>query len=138
MQLNPKIKNKSLIWSLNLKVRVGTVVNAGGNYYYNTSGINSVVTDASNWFLIFSKSTVPTELNKVAGNISGSDPNFVIDLSADGMPTFPYVLKVYVDIDGDDNYLPIEPVIYNPVTKLLGGLSSPDDFPDQKIKILFL
>lgn len=141
MQLNPKIKNKSLIWSLLLKVRVGTVVNAGGNYYFNTSGINSPVTDTANWFQIFSNvggGGSTSELNKTAADISGTDPDFGLSLAADGLPAFPSILKVYVDILGDDNYLPLDPVIYNPKTKRLSGLSSPVDFASQKIKILFL
>jgi hypothetical protein len=138
MQAIPKIKNKNLLHSLLLKVRVGTVVNAGGNYYYNTSGINSAVTDANNWFKIFgATSGAITPVDKVAGDITGTDPDFSIDLSSTAVPDFPVIFKVYVDINGDDNYLPVEPVVYNPVSKLLSGLSSPVDFPDQKIKIFF-
>lgn len=141
MQLNPKIKNQSLIWSLLLKVRVGTVVNAGGNYYYNTSGKNSAVTDATNWFQIFSNSSggfTPTEINKTAADISGTDPDFGLSIAENGVPEFPTILKLYVDIDGDDNFKPIDPVVFDPATKVISGLSSPTDFPEQKLKIFFL
>ncbi len=139
MQLSPKIKNNSLIWSPLLKVRVGTVVNAGGNYYFNTSGKNSAITDENNWFQIFSVAgSTPMPLDKTAADVEGDDPDFYLDLSTDGLPAFPLVLKLYIDIAGDDNFILLEPTVYNPVTKILSGLSSPIDFPNQKLKILFL
>ncbi|MFN0254498.1 hypothetical protein [Pedobacter ureilyticus] len=138
MQLSPKIKNKSLIWSLLLKVRVGTVVNAGGNYYFNTSGKNSAVTDTNNWFQIFSNpGSVTIELNKTAANITGNDPDYGISIANDNAPVFPTILKLYVDILGNGSYQLVDPVIYDPATKMISGLSSPADFPNQKIKIFF-
>lgn len=138
MQLSPKIKNKSLIWSLLLKVRVGTVVNAGGNYYFNTSGKNSAVTDTNNWFQIFSNpGPVTTEVNKTAANITGTDPDYGISIADDDAPPFPTILKLYVDILGNGNYQLVDPVIYDPAMKMISGLSSPADFPNQKIKIFF-
>lgn len=142
MQTITKLKNKSLPHSLLLKPRVGTVVNVGGIYYYNTAGKNGPITDANLWFKIFSESSGGggVTLDKTAADVTGTDPDFKIDLSADGLPEFPVSFTVYVDVVGDvdnPNYILLDPASYNPTTKILAGLSSPDDFPNQKIKIIY-
>ena len=141
MQLTTKLRNKSTPHSLLLRPRVGDVVLSDGAYYQNTSGINSVVTEATNWFKIFSapSSSTPTIIiDKVAGNIVGNDPDFSISLAGDNVPAFPASISVYVDLNGTANYILQSPTIYNPVTKALSGMNSPTDFPNQKIRIAVL
>ena len=75
-------------------------------------------------------------LNKTAADVTGADPNFKIDLSAAGLPSFPTSIAVYIDAAGDGNYLLQGPVQYKPSTKILSGMISPVDFPNQLIKIL--
>jgi hypothetical protein len=141
MQLTAKIKNKSTAHSLLLKPRVGDVVLSAGVYYQNTSGVNSAVSDTNNWIKIFDTNgggAVPLVVDKTSADVTGTSPNFVIDLSADGLPAFPASIKVYIDLNNDGNYLPADPVNYNPITKALASMNSPVDFPDQKIKIITL
>lgn len=135
MQLSPKLKNKSVPHSMALKPRVGNVVSNNGSYYQNTSGINSELSNINNWFCIF-KAVVPLEINKLATDVEGVNPDFYIDISSLDIPEFPSFVSVYLDINGDAEYKLISPINYNPVTKRLHGLSSPADFPNQKIKIL--
>jgi len=135
MQLTAKLRNKSTQWTDKLKPRVGTVVLNNGSYYFNITGVNSPVSDTANWFKIQSGISY-VEVNKTAANITGTDPNFSISLLSDGLPSYPAAFAVYVDINNTGNYELLSPVIYNPVTKVLSGLSSPNDFPDQKIKIV--
>lgn len=140
MQPIAKLKSKSIPFSLLLKPRVGTIVNAGGNYYYNSYGKNGPITDANLWFKLFGADVIKPPLEKTAADIIGTDPDFKIDLSTDGLPDFPASLKVYIDVIGDEetpDYQAIDPVIYNASTKILSGMNSPEDFPNQKIKIIF-
>lgn len=139
MQLTAKVKNKSTVWSLLLKPRALDTVSYLGDYYINISGINSVPTVTGNWFKLTNNAISPRDpINKVADDITGTDPNYVINLSADGMPDFPILVSVYVDIDGSGDFEPLPPNNYNPITKILSGMSSPVDFPDQVVKILVL
>jgi len=135
MQITGKIRNKSTAHSLLLKPKVGDVVSFEGRYYSNISGRNSAVSDSSNWFPL-SAGSDPVIVDKTALNITGTDPDFSISLLNDGIPAFPASLSVYIDLEGDDNYLKVDPVIYDPLTKVLSGMNSPADFADQKIKVV--
>ncbi len=50
MQIQPRIKNKTTLWSALLKPRVGDVVKDGETYFSNISGINAVTSDNNHWF----------------------------------------------------------------------------------------
>lgn len=138
MQLTAKLKSKSTVWAASLKPRVLDVVLYSGAYYVNVTGINGAITDSTHWFPLGGGSDVSAlVIDKTAADITGSDPNFKIDLSADGMPDFPASLAVYVDLPGDGSWLPVEDN-YNPVSKLLQGMADPAEYPDQLIKIVVL
>jgi hypothetical protein len=53
MQTSIKVKNKSTVWSIGLRVRVLDVVSYNGSYFSNTSGKNSEPSVASSdWLFI--------------------------------------------------------------------------------------
>ncbi len=136
MQVSAKILNKALNWSAQLKVRVGTVVTGpDGNTYINTSGVNSVVTNTTNWQLIALATATPA-INLTASAIAGADPNFYVSLSAYSVPAFPKSISAYVDSAGTGAYVLVSPLQYDPVNKILSGLDSPTDFPSQQIMIM--
>lgn len=133
------IKNKATAWSALLKPRILDTVIAGGETYVNISGINSVVSDTTNWYKITNNNYVPLIIDKVAGNVSGSDPNFYIDLTTSGLPAYPASIKVYISLTGlDADFTLSEPVNYNPVTKILYGMNDPIAYASQKVKIAVL
>lgn len=137
MILTAKLRNNSTPWSANLRPRVSDVVSNGGVYYANVAGYNGTITDTAIWFPIGAQtpgSSVP-EFDYVAGDITGTDPFWALNLSADGLPAFPTIFAVYQDLPGTGAWLPISPVQYDPVAQVLSGMSSPTDFPSQKIKI---
>lgn len=138
MILTAKLKNQAATWSLSKKYRVNDVAFDGINYFTNISGANSVLSNTANWFRITNNAFSPAEVDKTAGNISASGTDYVINLSADGLPALPVLFVVYIDLNGDGHPLPLSPVNYNPVTKILGGMNSPSDFPSQLIKIFVL
>ena len=138
MQITAKLRNRTVAWSVNARRRVGDTVTYAGDYYSNTSGKNPVPTDINSWVRLTTLTSTALTINKDAGDITGSDPIYSISLSLDGVPAFPAAMRVYVDIEGDGNFLPVDPVDYNPVTKVLNGMSSPTDFPDQLIKIVVI
>lgn len=137
MILTAKLKNKSANWSIALKPRVTDAVYSGGDYYINISGINSDPSNAANWFKIsnFAAASGALEIDKSAGDIGGTDPNFTLDLSADSMPAFPASIRGYVDIAGTGAWQSMDTSNYNPITHILSGLNSPTDFPSQLIKL---
>jgi hypothetical protein len=138
MILTAKIKNQTGAWSAQKKYRVNDVAFDGVNYFTNVSGINSALSVTANWLQLTNNAFTPREIDKTAADISASGSDFVIDLAADSMPVLPILLMVYVDINGDGNPLPLQPVNYNPVTKILAGMNSGDDFADQVVKIFVL
>jgi hypothetical protein len=137
MQIAPRVKNKNTIWSATLKPRVTDTVISGGLYYVNIAGYNSDLTDTNAWLPAGSTGqSSALEINKTSADITGSDPFFSIDLSAEAIAAFPSGLAVYKDVNGDDNWINVSPVDYDPVGKILRGMDNPADFPDEKIKIL--
>lgn len=138
MMLTAKIKNQAVTWSLLKRFRINDSVFDGINYYTNISGMNSVLTNAANWFKLTNNALNPGEIDKASTDIHAAGTDFVIDLSASIIPALPLLMAVYVDIAGDGHPLPLTPVNYNPVTKILGGMNSPTDFPSQIIKIFVL
>jgi len=114
------------------------VTDTFGDYYANTSGRNSVLTDTNNWLKLTNfVSKAPKELDKDADDITGSDPTFSIDLSGDGMPQFPNKVTAYYDLEVDDNWLPSDqPVAYDVNTRVASGFPDPASYPDIKIKIV--
>lgn len=139
MQLTAKLKNKSTTWSALLRPRVGDVViDTFGDYYENSSGKNAILTDTNTWLKLTNfASPVPDPIDKDAGDITGSDPVFSIDLSGEGLPEFPASISVYVDLPGDGSWSPGPvPRQYNPVSGIMTGFDNPTDYPDQKIKII--
>lgn len=138
MQLTAKLKNKSTSWSALLKARVLDVVTNAGTYYQNVSGINGNLTDTTHWFPIFSTPAIATEYDRLATDITGTDPDFVINLSSSGMPAFPASIRVYVDLNNTNDYQPLEPVNYVPGTGILHGMNDPAAYPNQRIRIMVI
>lgn len=141
MQLTAKLKNKATVWSALLKVRVLDMVVSSGVYYQNISGINGTLTDPAHWYQwpTSGGGSDPLEINKNAGSISGTDPDFQVDLSADGLPSFPASIRVYISLTGlDADYTTVDAPDYNPVTGILHGMNDPAAFPAQKIKIMVI
>lgn len=136
MQIAVKLRNKNTIWSDLLKPRVGDTVISGGVFYANVSGYNSSISDVQVWIPIGNQGSSSTEIDKTAADITGSEPFFSIDLSADVVFTFPSSFSVYKDPAGDDSWVSVSPIDYDPVNKILRGMDNPADFPDEKIKIL--
>lgn len=137
MQVAVKLRNKNTVWSSLLKPRVGDTVTSGSASYANVSGYNGPISDTTVWIPISSSGgSSATEIDKTAVDITGSDPFFSIDLSADVVSAFPSSFSVYKDPAGDDNWASVSPVDYDPVNKILRGMDNPADFPDEKIKIL--
>lgn len=137
MQISAKLKSKSTVWNAVLRPRVLDTVFYNSSYYANISGNNAIPTNTTHWMKIYSGSEEPITINKVAGNIGGSDPVFTLDLSGDGLPAYPKSMIMYVNLNGDDvTWRGPEPFQFNPTTKIMSGLNNPVDYPDQKIKIL--
>lgn len=122
-----------------LKVRPLDMVQYLGVYYQNISGINGALTDPNHWYPWPQSDGANTmRLTKSAGNVSGTDPDFHIDLSADGLPSFPGVVSVYVSLTGSpSDYKPV-PASYDPVAFVLHGMSDPAAYPSQAIKIVVM
>jgi hypothetical protein len=137
MILTAKLKNKAAPWSLLLKPRVTDVVQSGVDYYINTTGINSALTDTTNWFKISNNSNA-LALTKTVTDIAASGSDYQIDLSGDGLPDLPASIRGYVDLAGTNAFIPLNTDNYNPTTKILSGLNSPTDYPAQIIKLFIL
>ncbi len=139
MQLTAKLKNKATPWTALLKVRALDMVVNAGVYYQNISGINGSLTDPTHWYpWPQSDGSSTVRLNKNASNIAGTDPDFHIDLSSDGLPAFPGVVSVYVSLTGlSTDYKPAA-ANYDPVGLLLHGMSDPAAFPAQLVKIVVM
>lgn len=75
------------------------------------------------------------QITLTSANITGNDPFFNISLARFNIPLFFDSMTVFVDRDGDGNERILSPVDYNSTTKVLAGMSSPVDFPNQVIKI---
>jgi len=135
MQTIAKLKNKSTVWSAQLRPRVLDVVSYSGSNYQNTSGLNATPTDTNHWFALPTTVKIINVL-KLANQVAGSDPDFYIDLSADGMPVFPVSLKAYIKIDNASPFTEVSPVAYDPATKILHGMNDPAALPDMQIRIL--
>ena len=139
MILTAKLKNKAATWSAFARYRVGDPAFVGSDYFINISGINSVVTNTANWFKIsnFANSGA-LEIDKTAGDIGGTNPNYTLNLSGLGLPAFPVSIRGYVDISATGAWQPFDTSNYNPVTGILSGLNSPTDFPSQLIKLFVI
>lgn len=86
--------------------------------------------------LKFAAALDPALITKGAGDITGSDPFYSIDLSANSIPAYPKYFNVYIDKAGDGTDIEMQdPVQYSPSAKLLKGMNSPTDYPNQIIKI---
>lgn len=72
-----------------------------------------------------------------AGNLLGSDPFFFLSLTGTGVPAIPKYLTMYItNGDGDSQMKMITPA-YMAITRVILGMPSPTDFPDQVIDLYF-
>lgn len=135
MQPAVRIRNKSTPWNPKLRPRVGDTVISGGIYYSNICGYNGSVADITIWLAFGNSGSSAVEINKTASDITGTEPFYQISLSDDPVPSFPGSFSIYIDLLNDGGWKMLSPVDYDPAAKLLSGMNSPTDFPDQKIKI---
>ena len=127
------------MWAANQRPRLGDVVYDGSNYYSNVAGYNDVLTNTNVWFQISSTGGGATPIPAItltAANISGSDPFWIADLSAQStIPALPRTFDVWVDQGGTGDFQKLEPVSYDASTKILSNMPSKTDFSSLVIKI---
>jgi hypothetical protein len=77
-------------------------------------------------------------LTFTAGDLLGSDPFFYLPLTGSIMPVIPKYLTMYItNGDGDSQQKMIAPA-YVATTRVIFGMSSPTDWPDQIIDLYFI
>jgi hypothetical protein len=73
-----------------------------------------------------------------AGNVLGSDPFFYLPLTGTAVPVMPKYLTMYIQFgDSDNQNKMIAPVQYVVDTRIILGMPSPTDWPDQVITLFF-
>lgn len=73
-----------------------------------------------------------------AGDLLGLDPFFYLPLAGTAVPKVPKYLTMYIkNGDGDSQNKMISPVPYVSDTRIITGMPSPADWPDQVIKLYF-